>query len=257
MADNKEQLSDDLVKALKNVLSESEYADFMKGNSHEEGETKKEEKEEDDEDSEEQVIEKAFKKAKEDYKAMKTALKSKKAELEKAFPDKFNDEDEEDEIGEKEEKKDTKKPKEVEKSQTPDLVKAFSEALDIKLKDISKANTDLFESLEIIKGENAELKKAIEVMSNQRPGMKSVTRSSFIEKANENQFDESGKVVLSVTKNKAQVEQILDDAFEKAENPTIKNELSSCLLNYNSGGSPIAEPIAKYLYANHNVKLVQ
>lgn len=249
MADNKEQLSDDLIKALKNVLSESEFTEFMKGQKPDE----KEKKEEEEEENEEEVVEKAFKKSKEDYKAMKAALKAKKAELEKAFPDKFNDEDEEDEIGEKE----NKKPKEVEKSQTPDLVKAFGDALDIKLQAISKANTDLLNSFELIKSENSELKKAIEVIGNQRPGMKSMTRSSFIEKANENQFDEGGKIILSVTKNKQQVERVLDDAFEKAESSDIKNALGSCLANYNSGGSPIAEPIAQYLYKNHNTKLVQ
>jgi hypothetical protein len=255
MADNKEQLDDNLIKALKNVLSDSEFDEFMKANKPEEKETKDEEKEDE---SEEEVIEKAFKKAKEDYKAMKMACKSKKAELEKAFPDKFNDEDEDEEIGKEEKEKETKKPKEVEKSIQPDLVKAFSEALDIKFKDLSKANTDLLNSFESLKDENTELKKAIEVIGSQRTGMKSVTKSSFIEKANQNGFgEEEGKTVLSISQHKALVENALGDAMEKAEAGDIKKAIGDCLMNFNSGNAPISQEIATYLYKTNNIKLVQ
>lgn len=239
------QIDDNLIKALQTVLSKSEFDEFMKGHKEpdgDEGKGGKEDKEE--EENEEEVLEKAYQKACGDYSEMKKNLKAKKAELEKAFPGKFKDEEE----------KETK----VEKSQEIDLVKAFGEALDLKLKGLSEQNDTLIKSMTDLKDENDLLKSKIDEIGSQRPGMKSVTKHSFIEKANQNDLtDGEGKTVLSVSRNKKMVETFLDEAMEKAESPTIKKALGDTLMNYNSGNSPISEEVASYLYKNCNTRLVQ
>lgn len=238
---NVEQLDDNLIKALQTVLSKSDFDEFMKGRKTEE---KEEPKEEEKEENEEEVLEKAYQKACGEYSEMKKSLKAKKSELEKAYPGKFKDEEE------KEEK--------VEKSQEVDLVKAFGEALDIKLKGINEQNTELIKSLTDIKEENSLLKAKIDEIGSQRPGMKTVTKHSFIEKGEKDELtDSEGKTVLSVSRNKKMVENLLDEAMEKAESPNIKKSLGDTLMNYNSGNSPISQEVATYLYKNHNTRLVQ
>jgi dihydroxyacetone kinase DhaKLM complex PTS-EIIA-like component DhaM len=159
---------------------------------------------------------------------------------------------------EAEEGKEKKEKKEkVEKGETPDLLKSFTEALDIKMQNITKANTDLLNAFEDVKSENTELKKAIELMGGQRTGFKSVTKSNFIEKANQNGFEpENGKTILSVSIHKGLVENALGDAMEKAENPEIKKAIGDTLIGFNAGGAKISNEMASYLYKNHNIKLV-
>ena len=156
---------------------------------------------------------------------------------------------------------DTKKNRteeEVEKGSKNDIMKAFSSVLDLKLQGITASNATLLKNLEILKSENNELRTAIDEIGNQRLGRKSATHHTFIEKATQNDFGtEGGKTVLSLSQNKAQVENVLDAAMEKATNATIKKALGEQLMNYNSGNSPISQEIASYLYSTENIKLVQ
>jgi hypothetical protein len=104
--------------------------------------------------------------------------------------------------------------------------------------------------------ENDGLKKAIRTFGEQRPGFKSVATHNFIEKGQSNELDESGKNILSVSKNKSQVLAVLDEAVEKATSPDIKKSLENEIIGFNAGGAPISEPIASYLYKNHGTRLV-
>ena len=254
------ELDENLVKALETVLSKAEFDEFMKGRKAAENkDTKKEKEDTEDQETEEEKLEKAWGLAKAEYdemkksykakktesgiKGLKKGLKMKKSELMKAFPTKFTEE-------KKEEKEDVKKSTEV------DIVKSFGEALDIKLKGLTEANDNLVKSFDLVKSENAELKKSIETMAAQRPGLKSVKHTILEKGSKDNLGIEDGKTILSVSQNKGLVETVLDEAMEKAESPDIKKAIGECLMNYNSGGAPISQEIASYLYTKHNTKLV-
>lgn len=264
----KNNIDGDLQKALESLLSPSELASLLKGETVKdiaENEGKKEE-DDDEENKDDKEIEREkewkakkadLKKAKEVYKAkkkesgineLKKSFKMKAKELKKSFPDKF----------EKKKDEELNEEKEVKKSSNVDIMKAFSNALDLKLNDIKASNSTLLEKIDLLKSENAELKTAVAEIGGQRLGMKSATHHKFMEKSEQNDLgQEGGKTVLSLSQHKSQVETVLDAAMEKATNSTIKKALGDQLMNYNSGNAPISQEIASYLYSTENIKLVQ
>jgi predicted RNase H-like nuclease (RuvC/YqgF family) len=188
---------------------------------------KKEEKEE-DEDSEED-LEKAYSKAKAEVDEMEKSMAGKKAAL----------------AGLEAKRKPIQKAEADDLNKGTELIKALTD----QLQDLKKGIDDL-------KSENSELRKSIDTIGAAPQGMKSVTKHSFIEKA-EKLEDEGGRTVLSVTTQKPLVEAEIEKAMDDESNDNIKKALADTLLAYNAGGAPISNEIAKYLYDNKNVRLVK
>ena len=142
-------------------------------------------------------------------------------------------------------------------SQNSDLLKSLFENLSTSISGaVSEKNEELIKAINDLREENTELKKSIEVIGSQYPGMKSVNKHSFIEKAEKGE-DEDGRKVFSVSKQKNMVLGVLNDAIDTEENNHIKKSLEDNLVGYNAGGAPISEDIAKYLYDNKGVRLVK
>ena len=264
-----EELSEDLKKALKDILPASDYETFIKGNASAAPVANNEGADGGDE----KAIEKAFKVAKTelkglkkafcmkkgelskspDLKELKKAYKSKKKEIKKGFPDFWAKEKEEKE-SKKTEKKEGKKGEKVEKSINTDLVKALTDSFSGKIDKIIESNDSLVKSQ---KDEIAELKKSIQIIGQQKNPFKSAATHSFLEKSVENEIDGNGKTILSVTANKEQLLSVLENAVEKATSPDIKKAIEADILAYNMADRNISEPIASYLYMNHNIKVVK
>jgi hypothetical protein len=264
---------DNLNKALKNVLSPEDYAEFIKGN--------KPLGDEGADGGKEEALEKAFGLAKEELKGMKKAYKlkkgemlknpelkelkkaykAKKSEIKKAFADKWNEQKESREKESEEEKAAKKAEKKVKKGITDtikpldntDLVKSISDSFDAKINQIVTSNNNLVKSLT---EENASLKQAIETIGKTSNGFRSAKNFSVIEKSNENELDESGRTRLSVSGQKKIVLAALETALEKATEPNIKKSIETDILGYNmSPDGIVSKDVAEYLYNNLNIRL--
>lgn len=245
-----EVTQDELIKALEVLGLSIEGNDLQKGEgaAHEAAETSKEEKEEktkgdkDEKSDEDDDIEKASKEVE---------------DMEKAFMDKKSA---------LEELKKKKEPKgDIQKSENEDLMKGIQDSLDSKLGDflgaiktVVKATNQENQELKKSLGETQEmlgkLNSVVVQMANQSLGRKSIPTVNAIEKSmGDNEL--AGKKVLSLSKDKAQIEAVLFDlsGIEKGEvNTLYANEA----VHVNTSGM-ISKAVEDDLFKNHNIKIVQ
>lgn len=184
-------------------------------------------------------------------------------EMQKAFDEKQKELD--DMKSKIDAKKATKKPKKEDDSMEgkEDITKAFEDFQEQTRTEIEKANTAVTDKLdELMKG-FGEFKKGIEerfekLESAPATGRKSVTTQSFIEKSFGDEQANAimkGKQVLSITKNKQQVSDLLltKSGIEKGE---ANDFYVDALTGFEATGS-ISKAVMNDLFHNHNILVTQ
>lgn len=234
---NKEiQEDQDLIKALEDLgIDLSELDEVSKSEDEEET------KQEDDESSEEDE----YSKMKSDYDKLSKACSMKKAEMEE-YEKKM-----------KSKKAEKSEDSELEKSKESDLFKSLQDSQDKMTKTFSDLIKGLEDKIGSLSEENSELRKSIDLLGEERPGKKSIASEfSIIEKGGSVE-DESGKKVLSVSRQKDQVCSELEKAMDETEGD-LQKAIASQIVTYNADPfGKIAQPIAEHLYNKRNVRLVK
>lgn len=164
-----------------------------------------------------------------------------------------NDEDEDDDdvkdLENDEKKKKAKKDKKsLEKSQeTVDLMKSMQTSFVDALKEVFQPQFD-------------EINKSIEKIGSHQPTFKSegLENTSFIEKSLDTMKDDSGKLTVSVTRQRAVAKSLIEKAIETADDDLMKsigNDAKDYLINPEA--VTIGENLARYMFTNKQVKFVQ
>jgi len=244
------QVSEEEIKKSLAVLGISEDEFFKAKKESESTEEDKEETEgKKDSEKKEETEDEAFEKSYNEFKEMKKAFKSKKCDLEKAFPDKFNAKDKADDEADE---KDIKKSEENEIGKTDnsgELLKSLEDSL-----------TSKFEALTII------IKGQQDTISSLRSEMESIGKTSarksltsntqVIEKSFQSGFDQStGKTVLSLSQNRNEIDNTLLElsGIEKGEVNDLYKDAALC---FNASGQ-LTQNVIVDLYRNKNIQIVQ
>jgi hypothetical protein len=238
MSEKKKEIQEDqeLIKALEDLGIDLSTLDLFSKSEEEEEEEKEQEEDESSEEGDE------YSKMKSDYDKLSKACSMKKAEMEE-YEKKM-----------KSKKAEKSEDSELEKSDNSELLKSI---LDEKMSSFTNLVKGLEDKIGNLSEENSELKKSIELLGENRPGKKSVnTEFSIIEKGGMVE-DESGKKVLSVSKQKGLVCSELEKAMDETDGE-LQKALASQIVAYNADPyGKIAKPIAEHLYNNRNVRLVK
>lgn len=252
---SKKQITvDELTKALENIGVEVDV-DLLKGNK---SDMKPEDSEDDEQEEEdEDEIEKAIK----EKEAELEMLKSKRKPVEQS-----DDEDpESDEAIKKEaarlsaehekrtkgaevvyDKEDSKKEDKMEKSFTSMIEKSNQ-----------NTNAAISEMKELIKGFAQNVESRLSAMENETPGRKSMGSAKVIEKSFGGPLDKSneGKTVLSISKNRQQVSNILlaKSGIEKGE---MNDFYANAMTSFEATGE-LSKAVVTDLFANGNILITE
>lgn len=145
-------------------------------------------------------------------------------------------------------KKDKKDKKDLEKSQeTVDLMKSMQTSFVDALKEVFQPQFD-------------EINKSIEKIGSHQPAFKSegLENASFIEKSLDGMKDDSGKLSVSVTRQRAVAKSLIEKAIDGADDELMKS-IGEDAKNYliNPEAVTIGENLARYMFTNKQVKFVQ
>jgi hypothetical protein len=223
--DNNKIENPELIKALQTIFSEDELkemeADLSKAEKAEvEVEINSEEEEDDD-------MEKAYKKAEAEAEELEKALKAKSDEL----------------AGLKEKMKKGCDAK-IEKAEKEDISFEVNDDLKKALEESTARNAEILKSVQDLREENQQMKEELQKIGNQPQGRKGYQNLNVIEKADGSiQDEDSGKTILSVKKNKGQVEKLMDTVIKKAEDPELKTKWENELIGFNAGSAPFSKSL--------------
>ena len=143
-----------------------------------------------------------------------------------------------------------KKEETIKKADLADLFKGFIDELN---EGSASRIESLLESMEEIKKSNQELQLQIDKLAGTPNERKSFTKANVIEKSV--QSDISGKKVLSVARNKAEVLNTLVD-LSGLNTGKMNDSYADAVSLFESAGA-INKSILNDLYANHNIQIVQ
>ena len=212
----------DTIKSFKEILSSSDYDDFIKG--------------------EDSAKLRAFPEVQEFLKGEDTK------EGEEETTEETTEDTKE---GEEEEK---------EKALIPELIKGLETRLDSLASFLAKSHLEN-ERLETIEKSIESLSETIQKIADQPSGRRAIKNGSldFFEKAlgGETMADESGKKILSTSLHKEEITKSLESGLEKAQTPELKSLYENSIVRYNGGGGSIDQEVAMDLFHNHDIRLVK
>lgn len=227
------KLALDTVKSFKEIMSPEDYDAFVKG--------------------EDSAKLRAFPEVQEFLKAEK--------EEEPPEPPEPPEEDEEDEERPpKKSKKYREEEEDVDEEENEEEEKAFSISLAKGIAD--EINARLEDELGELKKSVDSIKDLVEKVAGMPIGTKAIkagATAQFLEKALGGNFqeDESGKKVLSVTRDKEAVLKALDNGLSKATDNELKKSYENSIMRYNAGGGSIDQEVALDLFEKHDIRLVK
>lgn len=191
-----------------------------------------------------------------------TINKAEDPKLSKA-EDEESDEDEGSDEDEMEDKKENKKKgKKMEKSETPDLSKAIEtlgENLNKKFEAIALINKGLIDELSSTREELSKAQERIEEIETSSAGRKSITTTSFIEKAFQ-ENETSGKKMLSMSQHKPQIQNMLIEKAGYNSNTIEKANVDSFWENemqYFEATNSLHPKAIEKLFKEDNIQLVK
>lgn len=148
------------------------------------------------------------------------------------------------------------KPKEeakIEKSEVEvDLMKSFDEKfgeIGSKLDEVNLLKSQVVELTDLVKSMNG----IIEKISSAPNAPRYVGNVNFLEKGGVK--DEDGKTVLSVSRQKEDVENLLMKAMDDEKDSILKSQLEEDLVNLNASGVEPSAATAMYLYNQKGIRL--
>jgi chromosome segregation ATPase len=242
----KESDIDSVIKSV-NSEEEAENTDLTKGMGTKKAMDSKEEEGEDDkeENEEEEETEKVGKSC------MKKSITSEIEDLEKSLTAKKQE------------------LESIEKSETPtenksesmDIFKGMVETLNSLNQTISaqrENETNLQKSISNLNERFEAIEKSINEFGSTPTGYKSIPNSAILSKSIEEETGENGKKLLSISRNKTQVEQYLEKGMDALNDGDIlKSAYEKSLVNYNAGGGQIAQEVINDLSKSYDVDLIK
>lgn len=223
----------EILDILKGFMSDDEIKDAIeKGNIKlgAEDSIEKAEKKEDSEDETEVTVKVEQEEESEDDEEKDTEEKSKKKE---------------DKVEKSEE---TPKEEKIEKSDNSDLIKSFEDRF-TQVDELKKSISGLTEML-------SNMNAKIEAIGNEAPEPKSVRQVQYFEKG-ETLKDEEDRTILSVSKDREQIGEIMLKSMSEEKDDLMKGQLESDLMNVIGGNSLPTENVCKYLYENKGIRIVK
>jgi hypothetical protein len=175
-----------------------------------------------------------------------------KEEKEKEAPE-SSEEELEMEKGKKKKEEPAKEEAKIEKSEVEaDLIKSFDEkfeSIGTKLDEVTLLKSQVEELTDLIKS----MGESIEKISGTPNPQRYVGNVNFLEKGGVK--DEEGKTVLSVSRQKEDVENLLMKAIDDESDSIFKSQLEEDLVNLNTAGIEPTASTAMYFFKEKGIRL--
>jgi hypothetical protein len=223
----------DVVKSFKELMSPSDYTEFLKST-----------------DSEKL---RAFPEVQELLKGEMPEQFKKKEKEEKEEKPGDEEDDKEPDDDEDDEKKDKGKPWEKEKAIMSDMIKGLEDDLNTK----TLETNDRIEALQKSLDDTLQLVAKIAGMPLGTKAVKTGNANFFEKSFGATQKDDEGKTPLSVSLQKEAVLKALENGMSKCVEADLIKAYEDSIIRYNAGGGTISQVTAVDLFENHGIRLTQ